>query len=319
MRLGFAVKVWGRAGLKESDNRRWQNRPHLSVSLAYLRDVLAYLASSGLRMYRMSAALAPYLTHPDLPQFHGQLDECQVELEHVGRLARENGIRLSFHPCQYVVLNALDERLAARGTAEVRALAEILDRMGMGHEAVVVVHVGGVYEDHEQARARFAHRYESLPASTRQRLALENDDTRYGVTDTWWIHQRTGIRLVFDNLHHANNDREGMPMREALALCLDTWPGEVRPKVHFSSPRTEMRVGERRDVLSGRLVPVVQAPIWTRHSDYVNPFEFIALMRATRTLRPFDVMVEAKAKDLAVLRLAEDLQRFAPDLAGILD
>ncbi len=319
MRLGFAVKVWGRAGLKDSDNRRWQNGPHLSVSLAYLRDVFAYLEGNGIRMYRMSAGLAPYLTHPDLPQFHGQLDECQVELAHVGRLARASGIRLSFHPCQYVVLNALDEGLAARGMAELKALVEILDRMGMGQEAVVVVHVGGVYDGHEQARARFARRYESLPASARQRLALENDDTRFGVADTWWIHQRTGIRLVFDNLHHANNNREGLPMPEALARCLGTWAGDVRPKVHFSTPRTEMRVGERRDVLTGRRVAVVQAPIWTRHSDYVNPFEFITFMRAASALRAFDVMVEAKAKDLAVLRLAADLQRFAPDLAGMVD
>lgn len=319
MRLGFAVKVWGRAGLKASDNRRWQNRPHLSVSLAYLRDVFAYLESSGIRMYRMSAGLAPYLTHPDLPQFHSQLDECEAELAFAGTLARERGIRLSLHPCQYVVLNAPDEARAARGVAELNALAGILDRMRVGQEAVVVVHVGGVYGNHEQARAVFARRYEHLPVATRQRLALENDDTRFGVADTWWIHQRTGIRLVFDNLHHANHNPDGMPEQEALTWCLSTWPDGVRPKVHFSCPRTEMRVVERRDALTGRRGPALQEPVWTRHSDYINPFEFIAFGRATRTLGAFDVMVEAKAKDLAVLRLRADLHRFAPDLAGMLD
>jgi UV DNA damage endonuclease len=319
MRLGFAVKVWGRAGLKESDNRRWQNHPHLSVSLAYLRDVLVYLETSGIRMYRMSAGLAPYLTHPDLPQFHGQLDECETELAFTGRLARDRGIRLSFHPCQYVVLNTPDEARAARGVAEINALAGILDRMEAEPEAVVVVHVGGVYGNHEQARTLFARRYEVLPPATTRRLALEHDDTRFGVADTWWIHQRTGIPLVFDNLHHANHNPEGMPAQEALALCLSTWPQGVRPKVHFSCPRTEMRVVERRDALTGRRRPALQEPIWTRHSDYVNPFEFIAFGRASRALGTFDVMVEAKAKDLAVLRLRADLHRFAPDLAGMLD
>ena len=50
MRLGFALQVLGRPGLKPSDTRRWQSDPHLSVSLAYLRDILAYLHQIGVRM-----------------------------------------------------------------------------------------------------------------------------------------------------------------------------------------------------------------------------------------------------------------------------
>ena len=38
-RLGFALKVLGQPGLKSHDSRRWQNEPHLSVSLAYLREI----------------------------------------------------------------------------------------------------------------------------------------------------------------------------------------------------------------------------------------------------------------------------------------
>jgi len=43
MRLGFVVKPLARPELKSHDSRRWQNNPHLSVSLVYLRDVFAYL------------------------------------------------------------------------------------------------------------------------------------------------------------------------------------------------------------------------------------------------------------------------------------
>ncbi len=316
MRLGFAVKVIGQAGLKEHDSRRWQNSPHLSVSLAYLRDIFEYLRRQRIRMYRMSSDLAPYLTHPELTQFHGQLDECTAELTATGRLAREIGLRLSFHPSQYVVLNAPDETLAARSAWEVTTQAEMLDRMGLDDEAVVVLHVGGVYESRERARERFVLAFERLPEPARRRLALENDDTRFAVADTLWIHQRTGVRLIFDNLHHHNLNPERAPLREALAACLATWPAGVRPKVHFSSPRTEMRIGEQQDPETGRRVQVLQPPIWTRHSDYIHPFEFIAFVSETAGLRPFDVMLEAKGKDLALLRLREDVQRYAPDLAG---
>lgn len=316
MRLGFAVKVIGQAGLKEHDSRRWQNNPHLSVSLVYLRDIFEYLRRERIAMYRMSSELAPYLTHPELTQFHGQLDECAAELAAMGQLAREIGLRLSLHPSQYVVLNAPDETLAAKSALEIAAQAELLDRMGLGDEAVVVAHVGGVYESREQARGRFVLAFEQLPEPARRRLALENDDTRFGVADTLWIHERTGVRLIFDNLHHHNFNPERRPLREALAACLATWPAEARPKVHFSSPRTEMRIAEQTDPETGRRVQLLQPPIWTRHSDYLHPFEFIAFLREAAGLRPFDVMLEAKAKDLALLRLREDLLRYAPELAG---
>jgi UV DNA damage endonuclease len=95
MRLGFAVQILGRSGLKASDTRRWQNDPHLSVSLAYLHDVFAYLRQIDVRMYRMSSGLAPYVTHPALPHFHSQVGDCASELAAVGELARGAGLRLS--------------------------------------------------------------------------------------------------------------------------------------------------------------------------------------------------------------------------------
>ena len=33
-------------------------------------------------------------------------------------------------------------------------------------------------------------------------------------------------------------------------------------------------------------------------------------------MRPFDIMLEAKGKDLALLRLREQIGQFAPELAG---
>ena len=97
-RLGFAVKVLGRPNLKSDDARRWQSGPHLGVSLGYLEAIFDYLSETGIRMYRMSSNIAPYATHPDLPQFHQQIDECREELARVGAKARQLDIRLSFHP-----------------------------------------------------------------------------------------------------------------------------------------------------------------------------------------------------------------------------
>ena len=100
-------------------------------------------------MYRMSSDFAPYLTHPDMPQFHNQLEEAQDELAELGALARAYDIRLSLHPSQYILLNALDEEVARKSVMDLNAQARILDALGCGPEAVVVTHVGGVYGDRD--------------------------------------------------------------------------------------------------------------------------------------------------------------------------
>ncbi len=56
-RLGFAVKVIGRPGLKETDSRRWQNGPHLHVSLDYLDAIVDFPGERQLSMYRISSGI----------------------------------------------------------------------------------------------------------------------------------------------------------------------------------------------------------------------------------------------------------------------
>jgi UV DNA damage endonuclease len=315
MRLGFAVKVLGQPGLKSHDTRRWQSDPHLSVSLAYLRDIFLYLDRQKIRMYRMAADLAPYVSHPELSQFHSQIDDCTRELSALGAMASSYDLRLSFHLQLSTVLNALDEAIALQAARLITAQAMILDGMGLENEAVVVTHVGGAYGDKSAALERFVARYDRLPDRARQRLALENDDQRFSVADVMWIHRRTGVPVVFDYLHFQNYNPEGMPVTDALRVCLDSWPQNVRPKIHFSSPRTAMRVIERTGSQDAPAEPLMRAPRPNQHADFIDPFEFIDFVRAVKRthLREFDFLLEAKAKDLAVLHLREHVDRFAPD------
>ncbi len=315
MRLGFVVKPLARPELKSHDSRRWQNSPHLSVSLAYLRDVFGYLASARITMYRMSSDLAPYATHPGMPQFHNQVEESAVELAEIGSLARGFGLRLSFHAVAATVINAPDPRVAANAAADLGVLAGILNAMDMGRESVVVAHIGGVYGSPEAARERCAHAIDALPPATRSRLVIENDDVRFGVRDALWVHERTGVPLVFDRLHHRLKGGETMPDRDALAACLATWPAGVRPKIHWSSPRTEWLVEEQ----GADAAPKVTRARWMYHADYVNPFELIDFLRNSAGLPPFDIMLEVRAKDLALLQLRRDLGRYAPDLADVIE
>jgi len=299
-RLGFAVKVLGRPDLPSHDTRRWQSNPDLAVSIERLHRILEYLDDVDIRMYRLSSDFVPYGTHPELPRFHGQIERNADALEAVGRRARELGIRLSLHPSQFVVLNAEDDAVAAKAAADLTLQAELLDALGQGPEAVVVLHVGGLYGDRTAALARFAERFHALPEPARRRLVVENDEACFGIVDCLWIHTQTGAPVVFDHQHHRLNPR-GLETVEAARRALDTWPPDVTPKIHFSSPRLDGRVVGRGKAQR------IEPPLLRQHADYVDPFTFADFVSALGDRR-FDVMIEAKAKDLAVLKLRRDLE-----------
>ena len=314
LKLGFAVKVLGAAGLKSNDSRRWQQRPHLSVSLRYLHRIFDYLEATDIRMYRMSSDLAPYVTHPDMPQFHGMIKECAGELRAIGKRARSIGLRMSFHPSQFIVLNSPDPLLVQKSIADLAAQTEMLDRMELDREAIVVVHAGGTYGDTDSGCRRWIEIYKTLSPEIRRRLVLENDDLRYSAADVLKIHEATGVPLIFDHQHFWCHNPEQLELHGTVQRFMQTWPRGVRPKIHFSSPRTELRQLKRKVPKSRAKKIVLQPPVWTGHADFCQPFEFISLMRQLKDVE-FDVMLEAKSKDLALVRLRRDLQRYAPDVA----
>jgi UV DNA damage endonuclease len=305
VRLGFAVKVLGGGGLPSHDTRRWQSGPHLRVSLERLRAVLEYCDAHDIRMYRMATALAPYASHPDLRGFRAQPRECAAELAEVGKLAQELDIRLSSHPGQYTVLNSEDERIRRLAVEELEVQAELMDAMGLGPEAVVVIHVGGAAGGAGPALDRFEQGFELLSETARARLVVENDDRSFGLSDVLRLSDRIGRPVVWDARHHRCHDPDRIPDREALALALATWPAGVVPKVHYASPKTV--VEERRKRVGRRVERSLVLPALRAHADLIDPISFEHFVGETGRGMDFDVMLEAKAKDLALLRLREQL------------
>jgi UV DNA damage endonuclease len=306
MRLGFAVKVLGDGGLPSHDTRRWQSGPSLAVSLDHLEAVLAYADAHDLRMYRMATALAPYASHPDLPQFRDQPQRCAERLAAVGAQARACDIRLSTHPGQYTVLNSEDARVQRLAVEELEVQAELLDGMGLGPEAVVVLHVGGAAGGTGAALDRFCAGFEQLSDAARARLVVENDDRTFALRDVLALSERIGRPVVWDILHHHCNDPDRIPDREALELALATWPDGVTPKIHYSTPKTAVEEQARK--VGRRVLRTLVLPQLRAHADLIDPIGFEHFLRTTAAGLDLDVMLEAKAKDLAVLALRRHLE-----------
>ena len=121
--------------------------------------------------------------------------------------------------------------------------------------------------------------------------------------------------LVFDTLHHRVLNRDGWSVLDALSAALATWPPNQKPKIHFSSPRTAVREVIRNGARH------LQMPLPNQHSDFIHPFEFVDFIREAQAanLPPFDIMLEVKAKELALLRLREQVEKYAHELSGVVN
>jgi UV DNA damage endonuclease len=311
-RLGFAVKVLGEGGIASADTRRWQSGPHLRRSLELLGGVFGYLERIGVSMYRLPSQTIPYGTHPDLPQFdyRRQIDEASDALAAMASEAARLGLRLSTHPGQYTVLNAPDLAIVDKAIADLEQDATLLDVLGQPADAAVVVHVGGAYGDPATALDRWERAWWRLSDRARARLALENDERLFGLEDVTALHRRTGVRVVLDVHHHRIHPAStGIPIREAIGAASATWPAGTRPKVHLSSARTMLDPPVGRARTGPGAVPPLRA-----HADLVVPWDLISVLESAS--QPLDVMLEAKAKDIALVTLRRTLAELRPDLAA---
>jgi UV DNA damage endonuclease len=138
-----------------------------------------------------------------------------------------------------------------------------------------------VYGDKKSAMDRFIQNFKKLSPSVRKRLTLENDDkaSMYSVKDLMYIHERTGIPIVFD-YHHHQFCTGGLTEEEALKLAATTWPEGITPEVHYS---------ESKALHENNPKEKPQA-----HSTYINQLPNTYGMDV-------DIMVEAKGKELAIL------------------
>lgn len=317
LRLGFAGRVLGHPALRSHSSPR-RDDAHLSVGLISLRDILAYLRRVEVGFYRVAADMLPAPPgSPDTRYQHmrRQINECEAELETLAEQVRARGVRLTLHLDHHITLGSTDETAAQRAMAEIETRALLLEQLGSGPEGVMVLHAGSPAHDHS-ALERFTRRYLALSARARARLVVENTPGGPSLEALFWLHQQCGIPIVFDYLHHLltppTQPGARLPLDMALGLALASWPERVRPKVHLSTARSEAHLLPARGEKAARVLP----PRPGQHADYIALADLLALLRAARGLPPFDIMLEAKAGDLALLRLRDEVARAAPEFAA---
>jgi UV DNA damage endonuclease len=131
-------------------------------------------------------------------------------------------MKISMHPDQFVLINALDPDIVQRSVHELEYYASVLDLMGPPNSAKIQIHIGGLYGNRFGSLGRFIKQYGNLPPSVQRRLVIENDDRNFTVKDCISVSNQTGIPVLFDIFHHELNGM-GDPIDEVLSSVAPGW------------------------------------------------------------------------------------------------
>jgi len=248
--------------------------------------VLDYNLKNHIYIYRLSSDSFPWMSEyefSDLPNFN----VIQNLMTKIGDKIKSNGIRCSYHPGPFNVLASENPSVVEKTIKELNKHAELMDMMGLDQTTFypINIHINTTQPTREEAAQRFVDRFPLLSESCKKRLTLENDDSpnQYSVKILHdLVHTKIGIPIVFDQ-HHFNYGPQDQSMEEALKLAHSTW--STRVMTHMSSPKTlEDNSGKQ-----------------TAHADYI--YEEIKTFGLD-----FDTEIEAKAKDLAVIRYRQQFK-----------
>lgn len=268
-----------------AEQRRLKLSRLCAANAESLRLAIEYCHANRIGCFRVNSQILPLKTHvgcgyelDSLPSGHSIMEDFR----RCGLLAEQHDIRLSFHPDQFVVLNSPREEVVHRSIAELEYQCQVAEWIGAD---CVNIHMGGGYGDKPAAIERFARNLDRLSERVRNYLTVENDDRTYTPAELLSLCRKEGVPLVYDVHHHRCNP-DALSIGEATAAALSTWNRE--PLFHISSPR------------DGWSEPNPQS-----HHDYINvrdfPDEWDSLS--------ITVEVEAKAKELAVKKLRQGLDR----------
>jgi UV DNA damage endonuclease len=273
-----------RSMVKKTFNERGINYAS-ELALENVRDlfeIIKWNVKNNIKLFRISSDIFPWGSEynlEDLPDYN----KISNILKGCGTYAKENGLRIGSHPGPFNVLTSPNPSVVENTFKDLELHGKVFDLLGLELSPYnkINIHCNGVYGDKISAMDRFITNFKKLPENVKKRLTVENDDkaSMYSVKDLMYIHNAIKIPIVFD-YHHHQFCTGGLSEEDALNLATTTWPDGITPVVHYS----ESKALHESD---NKLKP--QA-----HSDYINSIPNTYGLDV-------DIMVEAKAKELAIL------------------
>jgi UV DNA damage endonuclease len=255
------------------------------LALANVKDLVKIINwnnRQGIKLFRISSDMFPWMSEynlSDLPDY----DKISNILRGAGKIAMDNGQRLTFHPGPFDVLASTTQSVVDKCIKDLNKHGEIMDLLGLprDHSAPINIHVNTTQGGKEASMQRFCDNFHLLDTSVRTRLVVENDDKekQYTTEDLYQgVYSKVGVPITFDYHHHWCHPGE-LTQEEALKLASTTWPKGIKQLVHYSSCQM---IHEDETQTNKRA-----------HADYI--YEYIDTYGLV-----LDIELEAKAKELAL-------------------
>lgn len=247
-------------------------------NLNCLEQILRYNVQHKLLFFRISSDLVPFASHP-VCKFKWQ-KYFQSRFWEIGKYIKKHKFRISMHPDQFVLLNAVNKNIVRKSIKDLIYHCQILDLLELNSNAKVQIHIGGVYGDKPAAIKRFIQEYNKLPQFIKSHLVIENDHISYSLKECVNISEQIGLPVLFDSFHHeCLNNQE--TIRQAIKIASKTWhKKDGSLMVDYSSQKPQARKGT--------------------HTEHINLRHFKHFINQTKEI-DFDIMLEIKDKEKSAL------------------
>jgi UV DNA damage endonuclease len=265
------------------------------VTLSNLDDlykILQYNLKHQVHFYRITSALIPLATHPEVTNWDYR-KIFDIEFSRLGKFIKNNNMRVDTHPDEFNVVNSIREDVVISTERNLWNHVHFFEDMDYAN-GKMILHIGGAQGGKQEAMNRFINNFKKFPKEITSRLILENDDKTFTASEVLSICKKVNAPIVFDVHHHMCNNT-GESVESLISDIFSTWDNQLLPaKFHFSSPKETEK--DRK------------------HSDYINAEDFVSFIELCKPLdKDFDIMLEAKKKDQALFQLIEDIKAIRPN------
>lgn len=261
----------------------------------------------NLRMVRLSSDILPMYTEPSYSYFYKQKDVQDYaarQFARIGDVARQQDVRLSMHPGQFVVLASDNPDIVRRSIEEFEYHVDMARWMGYGSKKLdfkINIHLSG-----RKKVDGFNDAWQQLTPEARNCITLENDEYQVGIDELIALKDKVGIVL---DIHHHFIHSHGEYIKaddDRIKHIIDSWQG-VRPTIHYSISREDYLIGHSTTAMldyKKLLSEGYKRQQMRAHSDaYWNK----AVNAWAKTHWEWaDVMCESKLKNLASFKLYEE-------------
>ena len=248
--------------------------------------ILHYNIAHEILLYRFSSSMVPLVTHPEVQWDF--ITPFKLEWTELGQLIQKFKLRPSFHPNQFTLFTSPREEVTLNAVKDMEYHYQMLEAMNALDCGIINIHIGGAYGDKSKSLDRFHQNLKKLPKKFKSQMTLENDDKTYNIEETLIVCEKERIPMILD-FHHYMANKGDVDLSHYMKRIFDTWSNHpLVPKVHISSPKSNKEFRSHSGFVS---------------LDFIMPF-----LKTARDLnQDFDIMVEAKQKDLAMHRLVEEI------------